>query len=146
MSFRFVGVKVHLADKTHLELEEFKGKILWKFLETKLWSFVHENGDTDEENPTPYEHIHTDEDQDGREDSQLFRHSLHTPEFTYTNLFSMVQNIMFELPFGTQDEEGREEVFYRTRLFKPRRYRHVEDGRGRDGDSSRSSQFSRRLC
>ena len=38
-----------------------------KLPETKLWSFVHENGDTEEENPTPYKHTHvfvltTDED------------------------------------------------------------------------------------
>ena len=58
MAFRFQGLKCHLTYKTHLDLEELKGKILMKLPETKLWSFVHENGDTEEENPTPYEHTH----------------------------------------------------------------------------------------
>ena len=44
--------------KTHLDFDEYKAKIIGKLPDTKLWSFVHENGDAEEENPTPYEHTH----------------------------------------------------------------------------------------
>ena len=56
MPFRFNGLKAHLMYKTHISLDEFKEKILKKLPPMKLWSFVHENGDENEENPTPYEH------------------------------------------------------------------------------------------
>lgn len=53
--FRLTAQKYHLTYKTHIDLAKFKKKIKepWRCL-----SFVHENGDTNEENPTPYEHTH----------------------------------------------------------------------------------------
>jgi hypothetical protein len=57
MSFRFTGEKVHLTYKTHVDMAAIK--TLMKALRpTKMYSIVHENGDTDESNATPYAHTH----------------------------------------------------------------------------------------
>ena len=46
MAFAFHALKLHVTYKTHLDLDKFKNNIFAKTLEN-LWSFVHENGDTD---------------------------------------------------------------------------------------------------
>lgn len=54
--FRLTAQKYHVTYKTHIDLDEFKKRI--RKHPYKCLSFVHEMGDTDEENPTPYEHTH----------------------------------------------------------------------------------------
>ena len=88
-------------------------KIIGKLSELKLWSFVHENGDTEEENPTPCEHTHVfiwcKKAMDTKDAVILMVG--YTPEFADTPLYFKGENNMYEVSFGTQDEEGREEVF-----------------------------------
>lgn len=59
-NFRLKCQKVHLTYKTHLDLGDFKARILNKVGNdnVKMFSFVHEVGDENEDNPTPYEHTH----------------------------------------------------------------------------------------
>ena len=57
-NFRFQGCKAHLTYKTHLDLDDFKTRVLSKCKELKMLSFVHEVGEEDEQNATPYEHTH----------------------------------------------------------------------------------------
>ena len=49
--------KAHFTYKTHLDLQKLKDLML-TFGELKLFSFVHEKGDVDEDVATPYEHTH----------------------------------------------------------------------------------------
>tara|TARA_B110000046_G_scaffold34501_1_gene37355 strand:+ start:144 stop:1106 length:963 start_codon:yes stop_codon:yes gene_type:complete len=58
MPFRFAASKVHLTYKTHLDLEPYKATVLAKLPKIKMLSFVHDEGDADEEDPTPYAHTH----------------------------------------------------------------------------------------
>jgi len=58
MTFRFAAEKVHLTYKTHLPLDEFKNLICSKCPPLKILSFVHEHGDDEEKEKTPYRHTH----------------------------------------------------------------------------------------
>ena len=62
MLFRFQSKKVHLTYSTHLNFESYKATILGKLPggpeNLKMFSFVHEQGDTDEES-TPRTTIRT---------------------------------------------------------------------------------------
>lgn len=58
MTFRFAAEKIHLTYKTHIPLDDFKNNIASKCPPLKILSFVHENGDSDEKDPTPYKHTH----------------------------------------------------------------------------------------
>lgn len=55
--FRFRGAKVHLTYKTHIAFDKIKS-LMKPLRDTKMFSIVHEVGDEDEDNPTPYEHTH----------------------------------------------------------------------------------------
>jgi len=57
MTFRFHKKTIHLTYKGFAPEDEVRA-MAESFGTIKRWSFVHENGDTDEENPTPYEHTH----------------------------------------------------------------------------------------
>lgn len=57
MPFSFQARKVHLTYKTHLPMEETIS-FLKTFADPVLWSIVHEIGDVDEDEPTPYAHTH----------------------------------------------------------------------------------------
>lgn len=56
--FKFQATKCHLTFKTHIDHDAFLHMLEEKGMKPKYYSFVHENGDTEEENPTPYEHTH----------------------------------------------------------------------------------------
>lgn len=58
--FRLKCQKVHLTYKTHIPIAAFKAQIVSKVGadNVKMLSFVHEEGDEDEDHPTPYEHTH----------------------------------------------------------------------------------------
>lgn len=55
--FRFQSEKLHLTYKTHINHKDFMVFARKKGV-LKLYSFVHEEGDVDEEGATPYEHTH----------------------------------------------------------------------------------------
>lgn len=55
--FRFQAEKVHLTYKTHLDYAAYK-EFVKSFGELRVMSFVHENGDEEEEGNTPYAHTH----------------------------------------------------------------------------------------
>lgn len=57
MAFRFTSEKIHLTYKTHVPMDDIK-EMAKKFGDTKIFSRVHEDGDIDEDTPTPYEHTH----------------------------------------------------------------------------------------
>jgi hypothetical protein len=57
MAFIFNARKVHLTYKTHIDETACKD-LMKSYGDIKIWSFVHENGDESEEDPTPYEHTH----------------------------------------------------------------------------------------
>ena len=57
MSFRLSAEKYHLTYKTHINMETVIEKIR-SVGEFTCYSIVHENGDENEENPTPYAHTH----------------------------------------------------------------------------------------
>jgi len=56
-AFRFSAQKYHLTYKTHIEMETLIEKFR-NIGEFKCYSIVHENGDTEEDVATPYEHTH----------------------------------------------------------------------------------------
>lgn len=56
-NFRFAANKAHFTYKTHIDFADTKA-LMRTFGDIKIWSIVHEVGDEDEENPTPYEHTH----------------------------------------------------------------------------------------
>lgn len=57
MPFRFASEKAHLTYKTHMDEVAVKAMLESKGT-LKIYSFVHEVGDDNEDNPTPYEHTH----------------------------------------------------------------------------------------
>jgi len=57
MAFRFAASKAHFTYKTHID-DDHAFELMKSFGETKMISFVHEDGDADEDHPTPYEHTH----------------------------------------------------------------------------------------
>jgi len=56
--FRFTSQKVHLTYKTHVDFESIKELCTRTAGGYSCISMVHERGDTDEENATPYDHTH----------------------------------------------------------------------------------------
>jgi len=54
-AFRFQSEKVHLTYKTHIDEPELRAMLDSKGT-VKIYSFVHEVGDENEQSPTPYEH------------------------------------------------------------------------------------------
>lgn len=56
--FRLCNSKVHLTYKTHIDFEFFKTTIISKLPPLKMLSFVHEEGDDQEDADTPYAHTH----------------------------------------------------------------------------------------
>lgn len=57
MATQFQAVKAHFTYKTHIDLVKIE-TLMRTFGDIKIWSIVHEVGDKDEDNPTPYEHTH----------------------------------------------------------------------------------------
>ena len=57
MVFRFAGDKYHATYKSHIPIVDIE-RLLNKMPPIKMLSIVHEVGDDDEDNPTPYEHTH----------------------------------------------------------------------------------------
>jgi len=55
--YRLNCEKLHLTYKTHIDMDTTMA-MLQRFGAIKMWSFVHEVGDEEEDNPTPYEHTH----------------------------------------------------------------------------------------
>jgi len=55
--YRLKCTKIHLTYKTHVDKDSTMA-MLHTFGAMKMWSFVHEVGDEDEDAPTPYEHTH----------------------------------------------------------------------------------------
>ena len=55
--FRLKCEKLHLTYKTHIDMGTTMA-MFERFGAMKMWSFVHELGDEEEDNPTPYEHTH----------------------------------------------------------------------------------------
>jgi len=56
-NFDFQSEKAHFTYKTHMDEAVVKTRMK-SFGDIKIWSFVHEDGDTDEDTATPYEHTH----------------------------------------------------------------------------------------
>jgi len=57
-TFEFAAVKYHLTYKTHLDYDEVKAKLEENSRKLVALSVVHEEGDPDEKDATPYEHTH----------------------------------------------------------------------------------------
>ena len=57
MSFHFLSEKTHLTYKTHMDEQSVRAMLDSKGA-VKIYSFVHEVGDENEDNPTPYAHTH----------------------------------------------------------------------------------------
>jgi len=57
MAFRIAAEKFHLTYKTHINIETLIEKFR-SLGDIVCYSIVHENGDTEEECPTPYKHTH----------------------------------------------------------------------------------------
>ena len=57
MPFRFHSEKVHLTYSTHIDIDALDAFLTSKG-DVKIMSIVHEVGDADEYEPTPYEHTH----------------------------------------------------------------------------------------
>lgn len=57
VQFRFQAKKVHATYATHIDMAAVK-EMYERLGKLEVWSIVHEVGDEDEDNPTPYEHTH----------------------------------------------------------------------------------------
>ena len=58
MAYRLTASKYHLTYKTHLNYDTWLANVMPTYGDLKMWSFVHEVGDENEDNPTPYAHTH----------------------------------------------------------------------------------------